>query len=328
MKQDAALLIETEGNPAPDNHVAGWFESAGGKRLRYAIFKSRSVRARGTVVLLQGRNECIEKYYETIRHFTARGLWVATFDWRGQGLSDRLTRNPLRGHVRRFEDLQADLAIFLETIVLPETRLPFCMLAHSMGSLVALSMAPQLGNRIERMVLLAPFVELSNQRLPSWMIRAIAGLFRMVGLGWLGTGRDRFPRKFEDNALTTDRARYARNINLYTQHPELRLGPPSASWISQMLRTMKKVTRFEHLHSIQVPTLLIGAGNDPIVSARAVEELGNRFRAGRSIIIDGARHELLQEADRYRLATLSAIDAFIPPDQETEPEESPLNQTG
>ena len=32
-----------------------------------------------------------------------------------------------------------------------------------------------------------------------------------------------------------------------------------------------------------------------------------------------ARHELLQEADRYRVPTLAAIDAFIPPDQTSEP---------
>jgi lysophospholipase len=164
MTNNAPLLIDTADNPTPGNHVVGWFESVGGKRLRYAIFKSDMSVARGTVVLLQGRNECIEKYYETIRHFTARGLWVATFDWRGQGLSDRLLKNPLRGHLRQFQDFEADLSIFLETIVLPETRLPFCMVAHSMGALVALSMAPELSNRIERMVLLAPFIELSNQK--------------------------------------------------------------------------------------------------------------------------------------------------------------------
>lgn len=319
MKQDASLLIETPGNPVPGNHVAGWFESAGGKRLRYAIFKSEATTARGTVVLLQGRNECIEKYYETIEHFTRRGLWVATFDWRGQGLSERLTKNPLRGHVRRFKDLQADLSVFLETIVLPETRLPFCMVAHSMGALVALSMAPLLANRIDRMVLLAPFIELSNQKLPTWLIRSLTGAFRMFGLGWAATGKDRFPRAYENNVLTSDHRRFKRNITLYTQHPELRLGPPSASWVSEMLKAMSRVTRVEHLHKIKVPTLLIGAGNDQIVAAHAIEELGNRFRAGRSVIIDGARHELLQEADRYRFATLAAIDAFIPPDQDGGP---------
>mgnify|MGYP003646335494 CR=1 FL=1 len=319
MSDDLPLLIEMDGNPVPGNHVTGWFDSVGGKRLRYAIFKSAVPVARGTVVLLQGRNECIEKYYETIRHFTARGLWVATFDWRGQGLSDRLTKNPLRGHIRRFRDLEADLSTFLETIVLPEARLPFCLVAHSMGALVALSLAPKLTNRIERMVLIAPFIELSNQPLPNWSIRLATRLLRITGLGWLGSGKDSFPKPFAGNSLTTDLQRYDRNQALYAAHPELRLGPPSASWINEMLIAIDRVNEFEHLDQIKVPTLMIAAGNDRIVAAQAIERLGNRFRAGRAITIDGARHELLQEADRYRVPTLAAIDAFIPPDQASEP---------
>ncbi|WP_052161372.1 alpha/beta hydrolase [Hoeflea sp. BAL378] len=328
MSDDLPKLIETDGNPVPDNHVVGWFTSAGGKRLRYAIFKSDVPVARGTVVLLQGRNECIEKYYETIRHFTDRGLWVATFDWRGQGLSDRLTKNPLRGHIRRFRDLETDLSIFLETIVLPETRLPFCMVAHSMGALVALSMAPGLANRIERMVLTAPFVELSNQAIPTWLTRLVTRLLRLTGFGWISSGRDRFPRPFESNALTTDIGRYARNQALYTAHPELRLGPPTARWLNEMHRAMDRVNRLDHLDRIKVPTLLMGAGNDPIVAQQAIERISNHFRAGRAIIIDGARHELLQEADRYRMAALAAIDAFIPPDQARQPQPGAVSQPG
>jgi len=319
MSDDTSLLIETDGNPVPGDHVTGWFDSVGGKRLRYAIFKSDVPVARGTVVLLQGRNECIEKYYETIRHFTARGLWVATFDWRGQGLSDRLLKNPLRGHVHKFRDFEADLSTFLETIVLPEARLPFCLVAHSMGALVALSMAPKLTNRIDRMVLMAPFVELSNQSVPTRGIRLITRLMRMAGLGWVGSGKDSFPKPFEGNLLTTDFDRFTRNQTLYMEHPDLRLGSPSVGWINEMLNAIDRVGRFEHLDQVKVPTLLIGAGNDKIVAAQAIESLGNRFRAGRAIMIDGARHELLQEADRYRIPALAAIDAFIPPDQTSEP---------
>lgn len=328
MSDDLPILIDTDSNTAPGNHAVGWFTGTGGKRLRYAIFRSDVTVARGTVVLLQGRNECIEKYYETIRHFTARGLWVATFDWRGQGLSDRLLKNPLRGHVRRFRDLEADLSIFLETIVLPETRLPFCMVAHSMGALVALSMAPRLANRIERMVLTAPFVELSNQPIPTWVTRLITRLLRIAGFGWLSSGKDRFPRPFKGDALTTDIDRYARNQALYKAHPELRLGPPTVLWVNEMLGAMERVGRFEHLDQVKVPTLLIGAGNDPLVAQQAIESISNQFRAGRAIIIDGARHELLQEADRYRIPVLAAIDAFIPPEQTPLPAASAVNQSG
>jgi len=328
MNDELPELIETDGNPVPGNHVVGWFNGVGGKRLRYAIFKSDVSVAAGTVVLLHGRNECIEKYYETIRHFTERGLWVATFDWRGQGLSQRLLKNPFRGHLRRFRDMETDLSIFLETIVLPETRLPFCLVAHSMGALVALSMAPKLANRIERMALIAPFVELSNQPIPAWGTRLITRLLRMAGFGWLSSGKDRFPQPFEGNALTTNIDRFARNRTLHLAHPELRLGPPTVCWVNEMLGAMDRINRFEHLDRIQVPTLLIGAGNDPIVAPQAIESLGNRFRAGRAIMIDGARHEILQESDRYRLAALAAIDAFIPPDQTQEPVRKGLTQAG
>ena len=77
---DPSVLFSTTDNPTPENHVSGYFTTFDKRRLRYAIFKSDITVARGTIVLLQGRNETIEKYYETIRHFNARGLWVATFD--------------------------------------------------------------------------------------------------------------------------------------------------------------------------------------------------------------------------------------------------------
>jgi lysophospholipase len=36
------------------------------------------------------------------------------------------------------------------------------------------------------------------------------------------------------------------------------------------------------------------------------------MRLGSILTLDGARHELLQEADRYREPFLAAFDAFIP----------------
>ena len=45
----------------------------------------------------------------------ARGFDVVSFDWRGQGGSERLLRNPKKGHVRRFSDYHLDLdAAFAE----------------------------------------------------------------------------------------------------------------------------------------------------------------------------------------------------------------------
>ena len=103
---------------------------------------------KGTVVILPGRNECIEKYFETARNLSERGFSTATLDWRGQGGSDRLLRDPQRGHVQSFYDYARDLDQFFEEVVLPDCRGPYYVLAHSTGSLIALLASPSLINRV------------------------------------------------------------------------------------------------------------------------------------------------------------------------------------
>ncbi|MGO8041264.1 hypothetical protein AB9E11_36505, partial [Rhizobium leguminosarum] len=59
-------------------------------------------------------------------------------------------------------------------VVLPDTRLPFYLLAHSTGGLIALSAAPYLTTRIDRMVLSAHFIGLTGQSASPRVIRALA----------------------------------------------------------------------------------------------------------------------------------------------------------
>ncbi|SIQ39878.1 lysophospholipase [Rhizobium sp. RU20A] len=306
------ILFETADNPAPGDGTAGFLDGAGGAKIRYAIFRSEGS-ARGTVILLQGRNESIEKYFETIRELNAAGLWVATFDWRGQGGSSRLLRNaPRRGHVRRFADYESDLQLFLERIVLPDTRMPFFLLAHSTGGLVALSMAPKLSGRIDRMVLSAPFLALGAQAVGEGAIARLASIACMLGLGSRALNRDRGNRPFETNLLTSDPIRFQRNAALLAAHPDLGLGPPSARWLHEAFITIRRVARHEHLTRITIPTLVLAPTADRLVPHLAVENLCSIFRASHMVPIDGARHELFQEADRYRSQAMAAILAFIP----------------
>ena len=50
-----------------------------------------------------GRIEFIEKYYEVISEFIDRGYAVAMMDWRGQGLSSRVSKNIRIGHIDNFK---------------------------------------------------------------------------------------------------------------------------------------------------------------------------------------------------------------------------------
>lgn len=309
------LLHEIPENPLPEQATAGTFRARDGKNIRYARFGATARPLHGTVIVLPGRNECIEKYFETIRDLQARGFGVATLDWRGQGRSDRLIRDSGRGHVDRFDSYVRDLEQFFDEIVLPDCRGPFYMLAHSTGALIALLAAPAMVNRVRRMVLIAPFLELRTRRLSMAWIRRLTGLLTFLGLGRLYAGggpRPLEPPPFEGNVLTTDPKRYARNTELYRQFPELGLGGPTASWIHAACVAADRVRDPDFMAKIHIPSLFIAAGDDQVVSTRAIENHASRLRSGTALTIDGARHEILQEADIFREQALAAFDAFVP----------------
>ena len=219
------------------------------------------------------------------------------------------------GYVRRFSDYQKDVSLFLEQVVLPDTRLPFFMVAHSTGGLIALSMAPELSNRIERMALCSPFVGLGGQSVSPRWIKTVATALTWTGFGGKQLGRDNRERDFDGNPLTSDAERFARNIAIANSHPELFIGRPTARWLYEVMKIMPKVTRQDHLTRITIPTLLLAPVLDTITPYAVQEELSRNFRAAQLIPVIGARHELFQERDIYRAQALAALDAFFAPDE-------------
>ncbi|MER8632063.1 alpha/beta hydrolase [Mesorhizobium opportunistum] len=313
--QDTSLFHETEGNPRPENAAGGFFTTRDRKKIRYGLFGAVARPMRGTVVLLPGRNECIEKYFETIRDLAARGLGVATLDWRGQGGSDRLIRDRQRGYVRSFRDYTADLEQFFEEIVLPDCRGPYYILAHSAGAVITLLAAPSMVNRVRRMVLIAPFLTLPDLPVSISTVRRVCSFFCALGLGrlyaaWGPRPRDTLP--FEANKVTSDPQRYRRNTRIYEEYPQLALGGPTIRWLQAAAKASEAISDPDFMARIQVPLLIIAAGADQVVSTRAVEAYARSLRLGSMLMIDGAKHEILQEADLYREQFLAAFDAFVP----------------
>ncbi len=306
-------LVETASNPIPLGTRINALSIEGGKVLRYAITPASSHPVQGTVIILHGRNECIEKYFETVRDVAARGFTVATFDWRGQGASSRLLRNPAKGFVKSFDHYTRDLEQLFETVLLPDCRGPYYILAHSAGALAALLAAPGLSNRIRRMVLLAPLLDITGSRARKMTARVVANTLRSIGLGaTYMLGGPHAIRPFEHNEVTSDAHRYRRNCDVLEQAPELAIGGPTASWIVAAAKAITKVTSPEFIEKIRIPILMVAAGADSVVSTPAIERLALQVRNTTLLTIDGARHEILQEKDFYREQFFAAFDAFIP----------------
>jgi lysophospholipase len=307
-------LVSIPANPVPDHVVTGAIKTPDGVSLRFARFDPPPGR-KGTVVLLQGRAEYIEKYFETVRDLRTRGFAVATFDWRGQGLSDRGLKDPSKGHVRNFSEYATDLDAIMQQVVLPDCPPPIFALAHSMGAAIAIRACHDGSRWFERLVCSAPMIALPTGRLTR-MAGPLARFMRLLGRGGrvvpTGHGSAIGPDDFIGNVLTSDPVRYARNMAVLEEAPELGIGAPTIAWADAALRLMKRFAEPSYAAAIRQPILLVAAGRDEVVSTSAIENFGINLLAGRHLILAGSRHEILQEQDHYRGQFWAAFDAFVP----------------
>ena len=312
--EDMRELVATPDNPIPAGAVVHHLRTQDGRRLRAASFPCPT-KPRGTVAVFQGHNEFIEKYFETVSELLARGFCVVTFDWRGQGLSDRELEDRRKGHIDDFAIYERDLDAVVAQALEPFCPEPWFALAHSMGGAVLLQQAHAGRSPFARMALLAPLIDIRGLPFPGFM-RTLASALDVMGLGAAyvpsGGATSIHTRPFKGNRLTSDPARYARNAAVVSAAPDLALGDPTIGWVGAAFRAIDALADPEFPRRTLTPILLFTAGEDRVVSTPAAERFGHRLKAGHVIHLAGARHEILQERDAIRAQFWSAFDAFIP----------------
>src|SRR5271157_5872473 len=116
-------LASTDDNPVPPGALEEDIHAADGVRLR-TVRWAAPAKPRGTVAILGGRAEFIEKYFEIAGDLLSRGFAVAIMDWRGQGGSERPLRNARKGHVDDFSHYGRDLDAFVVSVLEPHCPRP------------------------------------------------------------------------------------------------------------------------------------------------------------------------------------------------------------
>ena len=307
-------LVSIPANPVPENATAGTIKTPDGAELRFARWAPPSGR-KGTVCVFTGRSEMIEKYFETVRDLRDRGFAVAIIDWRGQGHSSRRLRDSRKGYVRSFSDYELDVETFVTQVVLPDCPPPYFALAHSMGGTVLLRLAHAGKRWFDRVVLSAPMIGLPGNRtaLPA---RLLLRVMRIAGQGGrtVPGGSDEISglAPFVNNPLTSDPVRYARNAAIIEEDPTLGIASPTVAWADAAFSAMMTFRGMTYPSQIRQPILMLAASSDTVVSTAAIEEFAYHLRAGSHLVIAGAKHEILQEQDRYRAQFWAAFDAFVP----------------
>jgi alpha-beta hydrolase superfamily lysophospholipase len=143
---------------------------------------------KSAVVILAGRSEFREKYFETMHDLLARGYGVFIMDWYGQGRSERMSGNSRKDWNIPYETHLSDLNEFIQHHVRPRLapHTPLHMLAHSMGGNIGLRYlidspdefgmaavsAPLLGLKLVRFLPLSLSIGIANSRNPKIIFSA------------------------------------------------------------------------------------------------------------------------------------------------------------
>ena len=282
---------------------------AGGLQLRTALFPA--AKARGSVVLNTGRTEFIEKYYEVIGEFLARGFTVLTHDWRGQGLSQRLLDDPLKGHATGAAPFLDDFDLLLARYQASLPR-PWILAGHSMGGALSLLHLLERNSTFDGAVLSSPMTGVNLQGnipvfIKLWIAaRRVAGtLGDYVKAPTAAPWDDVFDIK--TNEVTHDEARFMRTLGLLQAHHDLALGGATWGWLDFALTAAASI-QGGPADKIKIPLRIVAAGQETLADTPATQAFCAKVPGGQCVVAPDARHEILMELDPSRALFWQAFD--------------------
>lgn len=291
------------------------FGTHDGLKIRFDSYACEAKICRGIVVLLGGRSEFIEKYRETVDQLLVRKLDVVTFDWRGQGLSDRLLPNRYKGYVETYEDYLKDLTCFMDCHVPRKADRPVMMLAHSMGGHIALRYLHDHPGRVAKAVLTSPLIDIAGSAMLKQTLKMIAKIAAGSGFKKYYATRandfDPSKKRFAGNRLTRDPHRFQQTIQMIIDNPDVAIGGVTFGWLNATFNSIQHIMVGGYLESITTPVIMVSAGADEIVSVAAQKKICRRVPNCHLVVIPNALHELLIETDVVLEKFWEIFDEFI-----------------
>ena len=298
----------------PGNGYALWRETPDGVRLRIGVWPAEN--AVGTILLFNGRTEYIEKYGRVAVDLTAAGYNVVSLDWRGQGLSARLNRDPMLGYVRKFTDYQKDVATLVATVRDLGLAGPLYLLAHSMGGGIGLRSLLE-GLPVRRAVFSAPMWGIYVEPLLRPFAPLLFVLSVALGLGLRyapGIGNKAYilETDFKDNSLTTDPDHWKYFCDQLNGERGFWLGGASLHWA---LEAYRETRILQQSPRPGLPVLAFVGTREEVVDPVQIKAM---FRDWPSATLEhtaGSKHEVLMEAPGIRDDIIAKTIAFFDADR-------------
>lgn len=310
-----APIIETKDFKSPENGYIFFYNTQDKKKIRIGIWYpknySKTLSARGTVLLQQGHNEFIEKYFEVIQEFLNRGFIVICFDWRGQGMSDRMIDDQNKAYIKSFKKHDSDLNEILSTIIEPYFPKPLIGIGHSMGGCLMLSGFYDHTDKFTLGILSAPMLGFRNEK----FLRSVSSVMNIFAkdtdylIGSKPNMGQEMP--YEGNDLTTDRFRYKRTQSLVRIHPTLRLWGVTNAFAKAVNERFKIIRKKGWVERINTKILVLNNLKDRVVDATKIASTIERLPNKEIIVFSSTEHEIFMEKDIHRKKMWEKIDNFI-----------------
>jgi len=210
-----------------------------------ALHLWRAEQPRGSVLLVHGVGEHMQRYAHLAEALNREQWTVGGVDLRGHGLSEGK-----RGHVKRWSDYLADVQAAADG--LPD---PLYLVAHSMGSLVALDYL-RTDKRVQAVSLSGPLLDFSVVA-PRWKTSAASMLSLLA------------PRlSFANEIDAQDVCGSIDVVERYENDP-LTFNTVTPRWFAEMRKALQRVNAHAPLYSL--PALMQAGGQDRIISLAAAE---------------------------------------------------------
>ncbi|MCW5748856.1 MAG: alpha/beta hydrolase [Alphaproteobacteria bacterium] len=300
-------------------HVAadryGFVTAADGAILRFGVWRATTQPARGSMLVLTGRGEFIDKYAsEVIPDLLARGFAVYALDWRGQGLSARQLEDRQKGHIDTYDTYLADLQAFLGGVVTPDAPRPIVALTHSMGGHLLLRHLAehQQSTPVAAGILGAPMTGLRREAIITTILTLLPPVAAVDERYFYGSAPFRLiGREFVGNKVTHDERRYRFTEAWFDADSRLALGGPTVGWLRQTLRSIKALSAPGYLEPVRTPLLMVTAGQDLLIDGRTHDTVAASLPDCTHLVYADARHEIMMETDQIRARFFADVESFL-----------------
>ena len=308
-----APYLELEDYHAPAGIQSYFIPMKDGIKIRLCFWQSipENKKTNGTILLQQGHNEFIEKYFEVIDEFLKRDFSVISFDWRGQGMSEKTLDNKNKAFIQDFSLHDSDLENIMKDIIEPFFPKPYIGVGHSMGGCLMLSAMHKHPDFFDKAILSAPMLGFKNEILLMPII-TIMSLFSKND-SYLLVSKPNMGKEtpFEDNDVTTDKFRYERTQRLVRKAPNLRLWGVTISWARAVKNRLKSMRAKNWAEKIKTKVLIINNLNDQVVDPDKINIMSKRLSESSIIEFNSTKHEIFMEKDIYRNELWKEIDNYL-----------------